>query len=211
MVVYVLQTLVMILIWLVLSILVVSFMEYSIHSQLMHKMRFITWLKRVLHNHPLLRERLVAYFLEVLTHHRDFHHVECYRTTFDHAEDKNCLASINQGSVQNELLLMLPLWGPLLYFAPLGGCILVAVLTLHALLFTAFHEEMHEPQGTRWFSRYQPFRAIYLYIARFHWLHHRYPGKNFSGLFPPVFDWLFGTMAKAAPEDLGEMERIKLL
>ncbi len=207
---YVLQTLVMILVWLGLSLLAVSLMEYSIHCHLMHKMRFVTWLKRVFRSKPRLRDWLVKYFLDVLTHHRDFHHIECYRTTFDHAEDKGCLKSINRGNVLNELVVMAPLWLPLLFLAPMGALILIAVVAAHAVIFSAFHEEMHSPERARWFYRWQPFRSVFLCVSRYHWLHHKYPNKNFSGLFPLGFDWVFGTRAKATAEDLAEMKRIGL-
>ena len=59
--------------------------------------------------------------------------------------------------------------------------------------------EMHQPKQ-RFFAKW----AAYKFVARHHFLHHRYPDKNFNVAFP-VGDWLFGTVAKVSDDDLAAM------
>ena len=43
--------------------------------------------------------------------------------------------------------------------------------------------------------------TIYRFLARYHWLHHRYPDKNFNVVFP-LADYVLGTRARANDVDL---------
>jgi len=55
---------------------------------------------------------------------------------------------------------------------------------------------MHKPEQ-RFFSTW----PIYKFLARYHWLHHRSPDKNFNVVFP-LADYVLGTLAKANAVDL---------
>ena len=74
------------------------------------------------------------------------------------------------------------------------------VVCMHHLMWNQIHLEMHKPQQ-RFFSNW----AAYKHVARHHFLHHRYPTKNFNVALP-VGDYLFGTVAKATPEDILAMQ-----
>jgi sterol desaturase/sphingolipid hydroxylase (fatty acid hydroxylase superfamily) len=69
------------------------------------------------------------------------------------------------------------------------------VVCMHHVMWNQIHMEMHKPEG-RFFAHW-PF---YKLLARHHYLHHRYPDKNFNVALP-VGDILFGTMAKPTEED----------
>jgi sterol desaturase/sphingolipid hydroxylase (fatty acid hydroxylase superfamily) len=58
---------------------------------------------------------------------------------------------------------------------------------------------MHKPEA-KGFSRW----PIYKFLAEYHWLHHRYPDKNFNVVFPCA-DYILGTCAVAT-----EADRIKM-
>ena len=62
------------------------------------------------------------------------------------------------------------------------------------------HLEMHKPEQ-RNFSTW----PIYRFLARYHWLHHRYPDKNFNVVFP-LADYVLGTSACANEVDLQRMQ-----
>jgi hypothetical protein len=84
---------------------------------------------------------------------------------------------------------------------PLGAVMFPIVVVLHHLTWNAVHLEMHQPKG-RFFGSTRLFKKL----ARHHYLHHRYPAKNFN-VFLLVGDYVFGTMAKPTAEDWAEMRR----
>ena len=69
------------------------------------------------------------------------------------------------------------------------------VVALHHTIWNQIHLEMHKPEG-RFFANW----AAYKFVARHHFLHHRYPDKNFNVAFP-VGDFLCGTIATASSDD----------
>jgi hypothetical protein len=77
-----------------------------------------------------------------------------------------------------------------------GALIFVGVITFHHWAWNKIHLEMHKPES-KGFSKW----PIYQFLARYHWLHHRYPNKNFNVVFP-FADYLLGTRAKPNAADL---------
>jgi sterol desaturase/sphingolipid hydroxylase (fatty acid hydroxylase superfamily) len=88
-----------------------------------------------------------------------------------------------------------------LWFIPTFTFVLVGVLTLHHLIWNLIHEEMHIPK--RWWIRNFPgFR----YLERYHWLHHKYSGKNYN-IVLPFFDWIMGTYIGPTSKDQEQMRK----
>jgi sterol desaturase/sphingolipid hydroxylase (fatty acid hydroxylase superfamily) len=46
---------------------------------------------------------------------------------------------------------------------------------------------------------------VYKFLARYHWLHHRYRDKNFNVVFP-FADYVLGTSVRANAADLKRMQ-----
>ena len=82
-----------------------------------------------------------------------------------------------------------------------GAAVFVAVMWLHHWLWNKIHLEMHKPEQ-RLFSTW----PIYKFLARYHWLHHRYRDKNFNVVFP-LADYILGTSARVSAVDLQSMEQ----
>ena len=55
---------------------------------------------------------------------------------------------------------------------------------------------MHDPKG-RWFAK----TAVYRFLARNHYLHHRFPGRRFNVVLP-FADHLLGASIKPLQSDL---------
>jgi sterol desaturase/sphingolipid hydroxylase (fatty acid hydroxylase superfamily) len=64
---------------------------------------------------------------------------------------------------------------------------------------------MHKPER-RFFSEW----PIYKFLARHHYLHHKYPNKNFNVVLP-LADYVLGTSIRATRSDLNGMYRSGLL
>lgn len=73
--------------------------------------------------------------------------------------------------------------------------IFVGVVVFHHWAWNKIHLEMHKPEQ-RGFSKW----PIYKFLARYHWMHHKYPDKNFNVVFP-FADYVLGTHAWATAED----------
>lgn len=173
--------------WFVALAVLMSLIEHQVHSRLMHKMpRFFPFRgmqvrKKIFNNHAVL-------------HHRQ------YRKTFHdapvaHGEDKGIRLNLLEGLVES-----LPVSLLLAPFSFTGAALFPVVVCLHHLMWNQIHMEMHKPEG-RFFAQW-PF---YKLLARHHYLHHRYPDKNFNVALP-VGDFLFGTIAKPTEADWQAMK-----
>jgi sterol desaturase/sphingolipid hydroxylase (fatty acid hydroxylase superfamily) len=60
------------------------------------------------------------------------------------------------------------------------------------------------------FARAGPHWSTYKFLARYHYLHHKYPHKNFNVVFP-LADYVLGTHIRASTSDLEDMSRLGLL
>ncbi len=74
------------------------------------------------------------------------------------------------------------------------------VVSLHHVMWNLIHMEMQKPEH-RFFSKW----PIHKSLARNHFLHRRYPDKNFNVALL-VGDFLFGTMAKPSHADWQAMK-----
>lgn len=173
--------------WFVGLSVVMSLIEHQVHARLMHRrptmffLRTLTVRKKIFQSHAV-------------EHHRQ------YRKSFHddpvpHGEDRGIRLNILEGLVES-----LPVSLPLSLFSTTGAVMFPIVVCLHHLMWNLIHMEMHKPEG-RFFSTWPLYKAL----ARHHYLHHRYPEKNFNVALL-AGDFLFRTMAKATDADWQAMK-----
>jgi hypothetical protein len=177
-----LSSLIAIPIWFVVMVVVMSLIEHQVHCRLMHKKPRNWLLKRL-----AARRR-------IFTSHAVEHHTQ-YRKSFHddpvpHGEDRGIRLNVLEGVIES-----LPLSLVLVWFSVTGAIMFPVVVIMHHLIWNQIHLEMHKPEK-RFFANW----AAYKHVARHHYLHHRYPDKNFNVAFP-IGDYLFGTVAKPSAED----------
>lgn len=168
--------------WFVALIVLMSVIEHQVHSRLMHKKP----------RHSLWRN--VAARQRIFTSHAVEHHRQ-YRASFHDdpvppGEDRGIRLNMLEG-----LLKSLPGSLVLIWFSTTGAIMFPMVVCLHHFLWNQFYLEMHKPAG-RPFAKWGAFTCV----ARHHFLHHRYPDKNFN-VAMPVGDWIFGTAARPTAAD----------
>jgi hypothetical protein len=169
--------------WFIFSCILMSFIEHQVHSKLMHKRSL-----------PRFNKTFEAH---AITHHRD-HYGEIFSDApVPVGEDKEIRLTVRKAPIKAlpVVLLIAP-------FSWQGAIIFVITATLHHWIWNKIHLEMHKPEQ-RYFSRW----PVYKFLARYHWLHHKYPNKNFNVVFP-FADYLLGTNATATPEDRRQMENL---
>ena len=81
---------------------------------------------------------------------------------------------------------------------------LLIVVCLHHFIWNQIHMEMHKPEK-RFFSHW----STYKFLARYHYLHHRYPNKNFNVVLP-LADYVLGTHIRASTIGLGRNVSIRV-
>ena len=168
--------------WFVALVVLMSVIEHQVHCRLMHKMpRY----------YPL---RGLAARRKIFTSHAVEHHRQ-YRAVFHddpvpHGEDRGIRLNMLEGFFESLLGSLLLVW-----FSTAGAIMFPMVVLLHHFLWNQIHLEMHKPAG-RPFAKW----AAYKMVARHHFLHHRYPDKNFNVAFP-VGDFIFGTVARPTEAD----------
>jgi len=162
--------------WVIFSFVVVSFVEHQVHSKLMHK-------------------RSIAAFKRTFEAHAIVHHKQHYSKIFTDepvapGEDKEIRLTVYKAPIK-----ALPVAVFIAIFSWLGAAVYVATMVFHHWVWNKIHLEMHKPQQ-RVFSSW----PIYRFLARYHWLHHRYPDKNFNVVFP-LADYILGTNARGGEDD----------
>jgi hypothetical protein len=173
--------------WFVAMVVLMSLVEHQVHCRLMHKkprffpFRNLTARKRIFTSHAVEHHR---------QYRRHFHDEPVPRGT-----DRGIRLNLREGLVES-----LPVVVALAPFSTIGAVMFPSVVCLHHFLWNQIHLEMHKPQN-RFFATW----SAYKFVARHHYLHHRYPDKNFNVAFP-VGDWLFGTVARASEDDRRAME-----
>ena len=172
--------------WFVAMVVLMSLIEHQIHCRLMHKKPQNYLLKNL-----SARKR-------IFTSHAVEHHTQYRKHFHDHplpdGEDRGIRLNVMEG-----LLESLPLTVPLFFYSVTGAIMFPVVVLIHHTIWNQIHLEMHKPEG-RFFRDW----AAYKFVARHHFLHHRYPDKNFNVAFP-VGDFLCGTTARPSPDDWDAM------
>ncbi len=176
--------------WFVVMVIFMSMVEHQVHCKLMHKMPKLNFLRNL-----SARKR-------IFTSHAVEHHSQ-YRKDFHDdplppGEDRGIRLNVMEGLLES-LPLSLLLW--LASFLTgyqtflIGAIVWPGVVFLHHTIWNQIHLEMHQPKQ-RFFANWQ----AYKFVARHHFLHHRYPDKNFNVAFP-VGDFLCGTIARPSAAD----------
>jgi hypothetical protein len=173
--------------WFAVLLVLMSLIEHQVHSRLMHKKPRYFFTRG-------LKARTRIFTSHAVEHHKQ------YRKNFHddpvpHGEDRGIRLNLGEGLVES-----LPVSLVLACFSTTGAIMFPMVVCLHHVIWNQIHMEMHKPEK-RFFSRW----AAYRFVARHHYLHHRYPDKNFNVAFP-VGDFVFGTIAVATEADLRAME-----
>ncbi len=166
--------------WLAFSCILMSFIEHQVHARLMHRRNFFS-------------ERSAKY-KTVFEAHAIKHHGHYSKIFSDEpvpeGEDEEIRLTVQKAPIKSipaAALIALVSWQ--------GAAIFVAVITFHHWAWNKIHLEMHKPED-RGFSKW----PIYKFLWDYHWLHHKYPNKNFNVVFP-FADYVLGTSAKATDED----------
>jgi hypothetical protein len=148
-----------------------SFIEHQVHSRLMHKASIAAF-KRTFEAHAIV-------------HHKHYSKIFSDEPVAP-GEDKEIRLTVHKAPIKS-----LPVTALIALISWPGALVFVATVTLHHWLWNKIHLEMHKPEQ-RGFSRW----PVYKFLARYHWLHHRYPDKNFNVVFP-LADYVLGTSARA--------------
>lgn len=161
----------MFIVWLIASLILMSFIEYAAHRWPMHNKAMSKW----------------PFMWGVFEKHTHFHHGRFYRN-FDSERDPVAkYINLDMNPVTNVVGLSV-IWLPLILLGlPLAGYTFAGVVLVHALFWNIIHEEMHEPKD-RWFSR----TGWYNYLRDYHKTHHDFPSKNYNVILVGM-DHLFGT------------------
>ena len=169
--------------WFAFSCVLMSFIEHQVHSRLMHK-RSLPRFKKTFEAHAI-------------THHKDDYGEVFCDEPVPPGEDKEIRLTVRKAPIK-----ALPVAALLACFSWTGAIVLTATVTLHHWVWNKIHLEMHKPEK-RGFSHW----PIYKFLARYHWLHHKHPNKNFNVVFP-LADYILNTHVKATEEDWKEMQEL---
>jgi hypothetical protein len=176
--------------WFVVLAVLMSFIEHQIHRSLMHRKN-------------ILSGRLPA-FKKVFEHHAILHHRHYHKIFNDepvpHGQDRHLRLSMKEGFLE-----ALPISVLMITISWQGAITFLIVVFLHHFIWNQIHMEMHKPEK-RFFSHW----STYKFLARYHYLHHRYPNKNFNVVLP-LADYVLGTNIRASKSDLEEMYRLGFL
>ena len=175
--------------WLVFSCILMSFIEHQVHSQLMHKRNFLS--KRNLK------------YQRTFEAHAIFHHGHYSKIFADEPVPKGEDQEI-QLTVRKAPMKALPFALVIAPFSWQCALIFIGVVTFHHWAWNKIHLEMHKPEQ-KGFSKW----PLYRFLARYHWLHHKYPNKNFNVVFP-FADYVLGTNVRPTEaENLAMIEEFE--
>ena len=172
--------------WFVALVMLMSLMEHQTHQRLMHKKPRNSLLKKV----PARNRIFTSHAVEHHTQYRKDFHDDPVPAGKDHGIRLNIIEGLGES---------LPVSLVLVWFSVTAAVMFPMVLVLHHVIWNLVHMEMHKPEK-RLFANW----SLYKFMARQHFLHHRYPDKNFNVAFP-TGDFLCGTIAKPTNSDWDDM------
>jgi|688.fasta_scaffold27834_5 hypothetical protein len=170
--------------WFIFSCIVMSFIEHQVHSKLMHK-RSIERFKRTFEAHAIV-------------HHKHYSNIFSDEPV-PPGEDREIRLTVRKAPIKAMPVALL-----IALFSFPGAVIFIAVVTMHHWIWNKIHLEMHKPEGKS-FSGWW----IYQFLARYHYLHHRYPNRNFNVVFP-LADYVLNTHARPTQSDIKDMHELGL-
>lgn len=172
--------------WFLFSCVVMSFVEHQVHQQLMHKCSLARFKK--------------TFEAHAITHHKTHYGKVFCDEPVAVGEDQEIRLTVRKAPLK-----ALPVAAFVALFSWQGAIIFIATVTLHHWIWNKIHLEMHKPEQ-RNFSRW----PVYKFLARYHWLHHKYPNKNYNVVFP-LADYVLATSAHATVADREQMALLGLL
>lgn len=172
--------------WIILSYIVLSFIEHYIHKFHMHRPGFLNKL------HPWLFE-----------HHQKVHH-PAYRENFDIANPLEHKDIGIELPIYHVAIPALAVAAILAYFSLTGGIVFFVGVVVHMIIWNVFHRAMHTPEQS-WLKR----RGIYKFFARHHYIHHLYPKTNFN-IVCLFADYILGTKKYPNYEDKKKLSNYEL-
>ncbi len=179
------------------SLIVLSFIEHGIHGYVMHRKIFPTFVYR---------------YIKLLSMHLHDHvalHHNTYFKIFNNEPDEEG-KRLNMTISFFTVFLGLAAFSPVLillayYVSIVPALVFAATLFTHRYLWNTIHGEMHQPKYPAW-SKW----ALYRYLARYHYLHHQHHRNgehvNFN-IVIPFADFIMGK-AFVRPTD-AEREEMK--
>ena len=177
-------------VWAIVSVILLSFIEYFVHRAFLHRGILPSVLCKWL---PSVDEYSRA--------HAVLHHTRYYRL-FNFEPDPigreidlrlGLYTAIRLYAIASPLVLLLVL------IAPAGAVIFSILAFAHMYLWGLLHHEMHVPSNI-FINGLAPYR----FLARHHFLHHRYRRYNYNVIIP-LADVLMGTSAQPKQCDIREM------
>jgi hypothetical protein len=182
--------------WVVASVVLLSFFEHFVHRAIMHRRGLA----------PTLYRRF-AFLDGYWRAHAVLHHATYYRR-FNFEPDPVGREIDMRLGLQTAARLYAGVAPAVLLFAlaePLGAVLFSALALTQMYAWGLVHHEMHVPA-----SRFLQRRAVYRFLARYHFLHHRYPACNLN-VVNPLADIVLGTIARPKLCDVREMIRLGYL
>lgn len=180
------------------SYALVSCLEHAIHKRMMHTKGM-----------PRFVYGILPYLNWILDEHAVRHHGKYYKR-FDYEPDpEGKEQNIIIGPVETLAMGMacMPAILPVaLFVSPIGAVIFCLTGLAHNYTWGKIHRQMHVPEQNSWFRN----NAVYLFLARHHFLHHEFPMKNFNVVMP-LADYVFGSVAKPRRAHVKEMLRLGYL
>lgn len=176
--------------WFLFSCVCMSFIEHQVHSRLMHRKNFLS-------------DRS-AVFKKIFESHSIVHHGHYATSYTDEPVARGSDREIRLNPLRG-VFKALPFACVFAIVSWKGAVIFVGTVVWHHLVWNQIHLEMHKPEG-RFFSRWR----LYKYLARYHYLHHCHPNKNFNVVFP-LADFILGTHVSTVSEkEIAEMRMLRL-
>ncbi|MDX2108146.1 MAG: hypothetical protein SFY67_17255 [Candidatus Melainabacteria bacterium] len=174
-------------IWVIFSVVLVSFIEHQIHSQLMHRRNWLSKRKKSFQR---------IYEAHALDHHQHYSKEFC-DDPVPPGEDKEIRLNVHKAPIK-----MFPIALVIGIFSIPCAITFLVVATIHHWIWNKIHLEMHKPEDRAY--KHWP---IYKFLARHHYLHHQYQNKNFNVVFP-FADYVLGTNAHATEIDTAKMKAL---
>jgi len=175
--------------WFAGSVVLMSFLEHEIHRRLMHRKNYLS---RFFQSAEKLFER------HAIVHHGRYQKLFSDEPVVS-GQDRGIRLSILEGFLE-----ALPISALIAIISLHGAIIFELVVCFHHFIWNNIHLEMHKPVQ-RFFSDWPPYK----FLARHHYLHHRYPDRNFNVVLP-FADYVLGTNIRATRSDAIGMHRLGL-
>jgi hypothetical protein len=183
------------------SLAVMSFVEYYLHGYVLHQRSLPAWVYR------LFPEVGAQHYEHAILHH------ETYFKTFNYEPDpvgRSLPQNISLKTAVVGAFLLSPLMAVIFF---LTGIVPLLVFIVVGLLYVGawnlIHIEMHQPKHP-WWSKLAPYRML----ARYHYLHHDLHRQRIHrniNLVLPFADFILGTHATATAHEEEEMRRFGYL